>query len=376
MIIFIDASNIGEGGGLTHLKEILSCYKNDFKIILLAQKKILNQIPSYNFLTKKNHILLEKNLLFRIIFQIFFIDNIIPKNSIVYSVTGDFLGKHKPLVSMSTNMLLYERDIWKDIKSLKEILRFWINFHKQKISFNNSTGIIFISEYAKNYISNQLNLKNKIISVINHGVSDRFQKNVKIQKSISEYDFNNPFKFTYVSTIHVYKNQWNVVDAIAVLREKGYPVELNLIGSVIYKPAGNLLNDKINKVDPLRSFIHEYGHIPYDKIDEIYNFTDGIIFASSCENMPNILIESMLTGIPIACSDKQPMPEFLKDCGFYFDAKNIHSIVFELEEFLNSPKERELNAKKSIIEASKYSWQSTINKISEFLIINYNHAKK
>ena len=62
---------------------------------------------------------------------------------------------------MSRNMLLYERDIWIDIKSPIEILRFWLNFKKQEKCFKSSKGIIFISKYAKDYISNQLHLENK-----------------------------------------------------------------------------------------------------------------------------------------------------------------------------------------------------------------------
>jgi glycosyltransferase involved in cell wall biosynthesis len=376
MIIVIDATNIGEGGGLTHLKEIISFNEYSFKIILIAQRKVLNQIPDNLLLTKKGHALLEKSLFHRLYFQIFKIDKFIPKNSIVYSVTGDFLGKHKPLVSMSTNMLLYERDIWREIKQLKEIFRFWINYQKQKFSFKNSSGIIFISKYAETYISKKLNLKDKKITVINHGVSQRFFKEIKPQKSISEYSFLNPYKFIYVSTIHVYKNHCNVIETIGLLRKKGYPVELNIVGSVIFEPAGKKLEKSIQEVDPKNEFIHNYGHVPYEEIDKLYNNTDGIIYASTCENMPNILIESMLSGIPIACSNKEPMPEFLKENGFYFDAHNVNSIESNLIMFLNSPDQRNINAKAALLEASKYSWGKTNREIIEFLILNYQNVKK
>jgi len=43
MTIVFDATNIGEGGGLTHLKEILSFYNHPYKIILIAQDKIKKQ---------------------------------------------------------------------------------------------------------------------------------------------------------------------------------------------------------------------------------------------------------------------------------------------------------------------------------------------
>lgn len=379
MKIFIDATNIGGGGGVTHLKEILNSYCLTDLITVCAQKKILDQLPEYQFLTKIGHELLEKTLIHRLFFQIFIIDKIIPKDAILFSITGDFLGRHKPVVSISQNMLLYERDIWKEIKQFKEIIRFWINFHKQKRSFRNSEGIIFISNYAKNYISKQLDLRGKQIAIIHHGISPRFFKDVKSQKQISDYSLSDPFKFIYVSTVHTYKNQWNVVEAIGQLREKGYPVELNLVGGVIFEPAGKKLEMTIKKIDPQNKFIHNHGHIAYEEIDKFYTNADGIIFASTCENMPNILIESMASGIPIASSNKQPMPEFLKENGFYFDAHKIDSIVESLIEFLDSPHKREMNSHNALREASKYSWETTSKKTFEFLIsINQNnqHVKK
>ena len=224
------------------------------------------------------------------------------------------------------------------------------------------------------YISKQLELKEKQLTIINHGVSSRFIKEVKIQRSISEYSLKNPFKFIYVSTIHVYKNQWNVVEAIGKLRDKGYAVELHMIGGVIFEPSGKKLDETIRKIDPNKNFIHNHGHVPYENIDRFYKNSDGIIFASTCENMPNTLIESMASGLPIACSNKQPMPEFLKENGFYFDAHNIESITSNLKEFLDNPKQREINIENASISALKFTWEKTSKKTFEFLIkIHLDH---
>lgn len=367
MIIVIDATNIGGGGGVTHVKEILSVMSFPYPIIIVAQQKILDQIPDHELLTKVGHDLLEKTLFHRVFFQLFIMDKLIPDKAIVFAITGDYLGNHKPVVSMSQNMLLYERDIWKEIRAFREVLRFWINYHKQKRSFKNSKGIIFISEYAKNYISKKISLTGKQLTVIHHGISPRFIKEVKPQKPISDYSVSHPFRFVYVSTVHVYKNQGKVVEAIGILRGMGYPVELTLAGSVIFEPAGKILELTIRNLDPKNEFIHHLGHIPYEEIDKVYHSYDGIIFASTCENMPNILIESMASGIPVASSNKQPMPEFLKEHGYYFDAHQVDSIVSALIEFLNSPQTRELNAKNALKEASKYSWQDTSNKTFDFL---------
>lgn len=367
MRIVIDATNISLGGGATHLIEILNKFNYPYSITIIAQKKILNQIDDFDFLTKISHNHLEKTLIHRLFFQLFIIDKYIQKDTIVFSVSGDYLGKHKPVVGMSQNMLLYERDIWKEIKHPKEILRWWINYQKQKYSFKNSSGIIFISNYARTYVLKQLDLKGKQISVIHHGISPRFVNQKSTYKSISGYSFSNPFKLTYVSTIHVYKHQWNVVKAIGALREKGLPVVLNLVGGVIFKPSGKKLKSTIQVIDPQNEFIHYHGHLPYSEIDNIYKDSDGIIFASTCENMPNILIESMASGKPIACSNKQPMPEFLKKNGFYFNSYDVSSIEKAIKKMISNPKLCEEMAKKNMIEVLKYSWIKTTNETFEFI---------
>lgn len=384
LILGIDATNIGNGGGITHLKEFVkNCKKliENFEItsiIVFASKKTLNCIDNYDQLYKNTHKLINRGLLSRVYFQLFKYDKLLhQKCDILFSITGDYIGSFKPVIGMSRNMLLYERNIWKEIKQPKEIIRFWLNYQKQKRCFKNASGIIFISEYAKQEVYKHINLEKKSATIIHHGVSSRFTGEIKLQTPITDYTFKNPFRFIYVSTVHVYKHQWNVIEAISILRKKGYPVELILVGSVIFRPAGVRLAKAIQQTDPRNEFIHFHGHISYDKIDSFYKIADGIVFASTCENMPNILIESMASGLPIACSDKLPMPEFLKDNGYYFDAKNVESIASAIEKLLLNPEEREKMVRNNLEEVKKYSWKSTANQTIKFINEIYRkHTKK
>jgi glycosyltransferase involved in cell wall biosynthesis len=315
---------------------------------------------------------LNGGLLKRAFFQIFQFDAELKKKKtdILFSITGDFPGSFKPVVGISQNMLLYERDIWKEIKSIKEVTRFWINFKKQQHSFKNSEGIIFISNYAKEYISNILNISSKNISVINHGISPRFKGIVKEQKAISKYSKDQPFKILYVSTVHVYKHQWNVVKAVHQLRQKGLPIVLNMVGGIIFKPAGEKMAEVIKEVDPKNEFINYVGDQPYEEIDKFYRDADTIVFASTCENMPNILIESMASGVPVACSNKQPMPEFLKDNGVYFDSYDVTSIAQALETLIMDTNLRKKIAENNLVETGKYSWKKAFDLTFKFLLEN------
>lgn len=376
MIIGIDATNIGGGGGITHLKEILESYDYIFfenkidKIIIFGSSKTLEQLPKLEILDKLTFKGLNGSILKRLVFQIFSYDKHIKENNIdiLMSLTGDYIGKFKPVVGMSRNMLLYEREIWKEIKSPKEIIRFWLNFKKQQRCFKNAHGVIFISDYAKSFIKNKINLQSKKTIKINHGLSTKFKGSLKAQKSISEYTFDKPYKLLYVSTVHVYKHQWNVIKALKILRKEGFPVHLNLIGGIISKQAGEKLLQTIEDVDPKKEFINYLGHIPYSKIENYYKETDGIVYASTCENMPNILLEAMASGNPISCSDKQPMPEFLKENGAYFNSHDANSIKNSIKNMLLNHEERAVTAANNLKEIKKYSWGKTSKQTFEFLL--------
>ena len=372
LTIVVDATSIVNTGGLTHLHEILYHYEEKAHpaiktIIIIGSTKVLNSLPKKDIFKNKTSFLLNSNKFFRLIYQIFLMDFFLKKNAdILFSLSGDFIGRFNPVVGMSQNMLLYERKFWSEIKSFKEKTKLFINFKRQQKCFKKSSGIIFISNYAKKYISNVLSLTEKKASVIHHGISERFVFKNNLKKSLKNYSFEDPFKFIYVSTIHVYKNQWNVIEAIANLRDIGYPVSLTLIGSIIYKPSGKRMISIMKDRDPKNEFINYIEEVEYNKIQNFYSSHDGIIFASSCENMPNILIESMGSGLPVACSEKMPMPEFLGDGGIYFNPTLVESIEQSLINLLsNLPllEQRTNNLKK----LKNFSWRDTSKKTFSFI---------
>ena len=91
------------------------------------------------------------------------------------------------------------------------------------------------------------------------------------------------------------------------------------------------------------------------------------IFASSCENLPIILLEAMASHLPIACSNRLPMPEVLGDTGVYFDPEDITSITNALRELLVSSELRKVKAKKAKERSIQYTWGRCANDTFEFL---------
>jgi glycosyltransferase involved in cell wall biosynthesis len=94
---------------------------------------------------------------------------------------------------------------------------------------------------------------------------------------------------------------------------------------------------------------------------------DVFVFASSCENMPNTLVEAMAVGLPIACSNRGPMPEVLEDGGVYFDPEAPHSIADALERIITNADLRTQVATRAQQLSRQYSWSRCTSETFAFL---------
>ena len=378
MILGIDASALGSGGARRHIIEILNCFepiKHGFsKILIWGHKDLLDQIPNSNSLIKCSHPLLNKGLFCRILWQLFYRDKHFKKNiDVLFSPCGTYSGNFRPYITMSQNMLVFNKIEQKKFGLSFYRLKFILLFFVQRYSFRNSQGIIFISKYARDYISKYVDYSFVNTSLIHHGISKIFKKKPVLQKEIKFYNKKNPFILLYVSTIFNYKNQLNVVEAIKRLRKKGMPVKLNLVGEVGEKIIGENLAKKIDEFNSENIFINWVRGVSLKKVVNYYHSSDLFIFASSIENMPNILIEAMASGLPIACSNKKPMPEFLNKTGLYFNPEKMNEIEQTVDKMIKDPQLRQSYSKSSFSISNNYSWKICADKTFDFLKSSINN---
>jgi glycosyltransferase involved in cell wall biosynthesis len=159
----------------------------------------------------------------------------------------------------------------------------------------------------------------------------------------------------YVSNAALYKHQWVVVKALAELRRRGRDVELLLAGGGSGR-AQRLLEAEIAAADPESTFVRCLGFIEHASLPPLLAEADLFVFASSCENMPNTLVEAMAVGLPIACSDRGPMPEVLRDGGVYFDPEDASSVASAIDELICDETLRMSKAARAKKLAGEYSW--------------------
>jgi len=361
MILGIDASNISAGGGVTHLVENLhntdpSKFDID-KVVIWSGSKTLAKIENKPWIIKHESKMLNKSLFYRVLWQLFSFDKQIQKEcDILISLGGLYFGKFRPYISMSRNMLIFD-DIERNRYGISYTnIRLRILKTLQIRSFKKAEGTIFVSEYAKKYITPKLKFKLKSDIIIYHGTSDIFKQFPKPQKDISDYTKYKPYKLLYVSSIDEYKHQWNLVEAVANLRESGYYIELQLIGWKKSRPYKKFLK-VLEKRDPNNLFIKYYGPVSYNNILEYYKNADAFVYASTCENMPNILIEAMSAGLPIACSNYGSMPEILGEAGIYFNPTSVLETEKALELLVKNLELRKLISFAAYFRSKNFDWK-------------------
>ena len=154
--IGIDASNIRQGGGITHLSQLLRHANPDLsniaRVIVWSNQKTLDQLPNKPWLDKQKHKLLEGNLFSRICWQIFVLESQLIEFAcdLLFVPGGSYTVRFKPIVTMNQNLLPFE---WSEILRYKfSLMAVKLIFLRivQKFSFQRSDGIIFLSKYAKN----------------------------------------------------------------------------------------------------------------------------------------------------------------------------------------------------------------------------------
>lgn len=372
MRVGIDASNLRAGGSVTHLRELLmhtSPEEHGLEHVTVWGGRVtIAQLPSAShWLTLAHQPALDGALPRRLWWQRSRLANLARAAScdILFIPGGSYRGSFRPYVTMFRNMLpfdsremrryAYRYTYWR-LRALRAV---------QTNAFRRADGVIFLNHHAQAMIAPLIGGRAKY-AIIPHGVAERFVARPREQEPLAAYGADRPFRIVYTSIIDLYKHQWNVAEAVMRLRREGLPLALDLVGPA-YPPALAKVNEVLSRYGDVRGAIRVVGVTPNADLPAIYRAADAFVFASTCENMPNALIEAMASGLPIASSRSRPMPDILGDGGLYFDAEDPSAIASAVRRLATEPNLRGRLASVASERASAYSWERCARETYAFL---------
>jgi glycosyltransferase involved in cell wall biosynthesis len=370
IIIGIDAVNIRQGGGITHLRELLDHADPSIdkfsRIILWSSAQTLNQIKEKPWLIKKD--IHKKSFFKRTLWQLFFLSKEVERNKcdILFVPGGSFTTKFKPIVTMNHNLLPFQFKEFMRYGFSFKTLKFLLLFFVQKSSFNKSDGIIFLTNNARNIVSRFLSNKKIQDIVINHGIEKRFFFSPDQKNFFNKGNLVDRLNIIIVSAIEPYKHHANLIKAISELKKENNSMNLFIFGSG-YKPSIKALKKTIKTYDPDGEFIFYKGPVDYSEIEETYKQGEIMLFSSSCETFGQTLTEGMAGSLAIASSNIMPMPELLGNAGIYFDPFDSKDIKLKIQNLVDSPHLRNKLSSAAYDRALEFSWYDCARETFKFI---------
>ena len=385
MVLGIDAFNLKDGGGITHIVEFLRVAKpRDFgidRVVLIADKNLLAIVEPRIWLDKVMLEDIESGLIKRVIWHIRQSKKVFLKHGCdtVFCPGGIALNGFQPRITMSRNMLPFDRDEANRYGLSLMRVKLYLLREFQALSFRSANGLIFLTEYAREQVNTSVNLSTVNTTVIPHGVNLGFSTGQTLfanEDHCDRKELRQPIKLLYVSAMRPYKHHLNLCKAFVSLVLKGYDLHLDIVGEIdegILRNIECLLVEKnLNK-----SSVTFHDKVPRESLPSFYRETDISLFLSSCENMPNILLEAMLAGKPILCSSMGPMPEILGPNGFYCDPRKENSIEKGILELFGNFDIARNNAIRAREMAHLFTWEKCANNTLEFISrIHQNYSEK
>ena len=370
MRIGIYAPNILVGGGLTHLVALVNVLlkQDDSKhtFVIICRKAVAERLPRSARIAIVQRSAYDRGAFAFIAGIGGVMDEVLAKCDVVLNVGPAICFATIPVVSMCRNMLPFEKAELARFKGTRDWWKLQALRVGHSLIFGTSRGNIVLSEYAQSSVSRQLGLPKGRTVVVAHGIDEEQFCAPGYAARTRAFSDEAPCRILYVSTVDVYKHHAEVIRAVGMLRAKRLPVVAKFVGRS--SPQGlEVLNAVSREVDPHRQFICYAGGMDRTALAAEYRAADIFVFASTCENLPNILLEAMAVGLPIACSNSPPMPAVLGNAGVYFNAESVDQIANALESIVSNPNTRWELSQRAYARARPYSWKRCLDQTVQFL---------
>jgi glycosyltransferase involved in cell wall biosynthesis len=245
--------------------------------------------------------------------------------------------------------------------------------------------IITVSKYTAREVKKYYGVAEKKISVSYNGVDDKFNvidvfsATVGYQTLKRELGLSDASKVVlYVGSDHPRKNVVTAVKAFAKARKK----EKNLVFIKVGKPGIAIEREKLLKeIDRLsvRKFVRFVGHVSNERLNELYNLADMLIYPSRFEGFGLPPLQAMACGTIVITSDVTSLPEVVGDndkfgeqVALVREPSDVNGFADDILKVINDGEPVNSLRRKGVERAKRFDWQ----KASEDVIDVYARVVK
>ncbi len=222
-----------------------------------------------------------------------------------------------------------------------------------------ASAVICMTQMGVNEAKKYLKLDFKNIYPIHESQNSRFKVLEKKGLEMIRKEYHLPEKYLlFVGGINPLKNFSNILRAYHLLRDR-IPHKLVIVGFKRWKFEGDLA---LVKQLGLEKDVVFTGFVPDKDLPAIYNLADVFVFPSLYEGFGIPILEAMASGCPVVTTKTGCSPEVAGGAAFLVNPKNPQEIAFAIEKVVEDLKFRSEMIQKGLVNAAKFSWESTASK--------------
>jgi glycosyltransferase involved in cell wall biosynthesis len=235
------------------------------------------------------------------------------------------------------------------------------------LSAKSANGIVTISQKVREDILKFYRIPPRDVAVtylaVDHG--SFFPREAREVEAVrAKYDLPERF-ILYAAAAFPHKNHARLLEALRMLKEKGDGIKLVLTGAKV--TGDDVITEMIKKMG-LQSDTVVTGWLPFEDIPPIYCASDAFVFPTLNEGFGIPVIEAMACGVPVVCSNIEPLPEIAGDAAHFIDPYDPASIAEGISKVISDQNVRRELIKKGFRRAAAFTWENTARKTLEFIM--------
>lgn len=362
MRIVINAFSARRGGGQTYLVTLLQHMDalGNGQLFVLAQDSL--KLPEDERIIRLHVDWPTENPLLRSIWEKCVFPAVLKKiKADILFCPGGLINTKVPAgcrtVTMFRNMIPFMPAVRRQYPLGPSRVRNWLLERAMLSSMLQANLVIFISDYARGVIESHAGRSLNRAVTIPHGISDHFRVDSHCEPPRPDWLPDEEY-LLYVSIFEPYKHHLEVLRGFHRLKSLRLTKEKLVLAGKNDMPAGVAVREEINRLN-LQDDVILAGNIAYQELPALYRHAKINIFASECENCPNILLEALGVGRPLLVSDIPPMPEFGGEAVVYFDPNSPDAFAKQMFSIIDRPEELGRLGELAATQARKYDWSVT-----------------
>lgn len=253
-------------------------------------------------------------------------------------------------------------------RTLYRRFKFRVQRYLTRISAWKADRVFFVSNYSKDMSNKYLNINERKLDVIYHGIDQELFKNQLPDDSdaVSAVEKSAPYLLC-VSTINEHKNYEALLRGYARLPSQ-IRVKFPLV--VAGRNSAPVYFERLQKLmisEGIENDVVFLGEVDYRDIPSLYAGAAAYVLPSKLETFGHTLVEAMASGCPIAAADATCIPEITDGAARLFDPDDPDDVAEALKAVLTDDAFQDRLIQRGAERVQDFSWDRTVSQTKVLL---------